>query len=165
MATTAYLHIETQTKGCLTQGCNSEKSMGQAYQEGHEDEITVLSYSHHVAHEGRSIHIPITIVKRMDKSSPLLAQACTDATQLDCTLRFYRMNGSGQEFFYEVKLTGALIKSVSPVMAHTIDFNEKDMQEMVTISYRDISWRHVGLNTAGYSSWLNSFEKTLEDKF
>ncbi len=154
MATTAYLRIESATKECLTQGCNTEASMGQAYQEAHEDEITVLAYSHLVAHEGHSRHFPVEVVKRMDKASPLLNQACTDATQLDCTFSFYRLNSAGgQEFFYEVVLRGAVIKSVAPHMPNTIDFNERGMQEVVSIAYRDIQWRHVGLNTTGFSSW------------
>lgn len=156
MATTAYLHIETRTRGCLTQGCNSEQSMGQAHQEHHNDEITVLSYSHSVGHEGQSVHTPISITKRMDKSSPLLAQACVDGDKLTCTLKFYRLSGTGgHEFFYEVILTDAIIKSVAPHMPHTIDFNEREMQEVVTIAYRDISWRHVSLNTSGYATWIN----------
>ncbi|MBD6979633.1 type VI secretion system tube protein Hcp, partial [Vibrio parahaemolyticus] len=69
----------------------------------------------------------------------------------------------GHEFFYEVILTDAIIKSVSPHMPHTIDFNEREMQEVITIAYRDISWRHVSLNTAGYSSWINALD-SLKDK-
>lgn len=164
MTTTAYLHIETLSKGCLTQGCNSEKSMGQAYQEGHEDEITVLSYSHFLEYQNQSIHTPIAIIKRMDKCSPLLSQACVDGTKLQCVLKFYRLNGSGgHEFFYEVILSDAVIRSVAPHMPHTIEFNERDMQEVVTIAYRDISWRHVSLNTAGYSSWVDALD-SLKDK-
>ncbi|HHB1578388.1 type VI secretion system tube protein Hcp [Vibrio parahaemolyticus] len=163
MATIAYLKIDTTRNACLTQGCNTEASMGQSYQEGHEDEITVLSYSHMVAHEGQAMHVPLKIVKRMDKSSPLLSQACTEATELECTLKFYRLNASsGQECFYEIELKGAVIKSVTPYMAHTIDFNEREMEETITIAYRDIQWRHVGLNTTGYSTWLSSFKNAVD---
>lgn len=164
MTTTAYLSIESIRHGLISQGCNTESSMGQAYQENHQDEITVLSYSHFLGYENQSIHTPITIIKRMDKSSPLLAQACVDGALFKCSLRFYRLNGTGgHEFFYEVILTDAIIKSVSPHMPHTIDFNEREMQEVVTIAYRDISWRHVSLNTAGYSSWINTLD-SLKDK-
>ncbi|EHR5480191.1 type VI secretion system tube protein Hcp [Vibrio parahaemolyticus] len=164
MTTTAYLKIESLRQGLITQGCNTESSMGQAYQENHRDEITVLSYSHFIGYENQSIHTPITIIKRMDKCSPLLSQACVDGTPLTCTLKFYRLSSNGgHEFFYEVILSNAIIKSVSPHMPHTIDFNEREMQEVVTIAYGDISWRHVSLNTAGYSSWIDALE-SLKNK-
>jgi type VI secretion system Hcp family effector len=129
--------------------------MGNSYQLGHEDEITVLSFSHSIAHDSRSVHSPIQIVKKIDKSSPVLAQACSDGEELKCRLSFYRPNEKGgDELFYEVILSGALIRSVSTHMPHVVDFNESEMTEAVSISYRDIHWRHVGANTSAFASWL-----------
>ncbi|KKD00853.1 Hcp family type VI secretion system effector [Photobacterium halotolerans] len=155
MATIAYLSIEGTTTGCLTQGCNTPLSMGNAYQLGHEDEITVLSYSHAIAFDNRSTHHPIQIVKRVDKSSPILAQACSDGEELKCKLSFYRPNAKGGvELFYEIQLTGALIRSVSMHMPHVVDFNDDEMQETLLIAYKDIQWRHVAANTGAYATWL-----------
>ncbi|MCG9609983.1 type VI secretion system tube protein Hcp [Vibrio harveyi] len=72
--------------GCLSTGCNTFYSMGNSYQLGHEDEITALSFSHSIAHDSRSIHAPIQIVKKIDRSSPVLAQACSDGEELKCRL-------------------------------------------------------------------------------
>ncbi|ACH64759.1 hypothetical protein VFMJ11_B0178 (plasmid) [Aliivibrio fischeri MJ11] len=38
--------------------------------------------------------------------------------------------------------------------------NGDDMQETLSISYRDIRWRHVAANTIAFSSWL----KPIADK-
>ncbi|MGN2920263.1 type VI secretion system tube protein Hcp [Aliivibrio fischeri] len=47
----------------------------------------------------------------------MLAQACSDGDVLDCTISFYRPSSkSGLEKFYEIVLTGALIRSVSTHM-------------------------------------------------
>lgn len=163
MTTQAYLSIESVSKGSISMGCNTLNSMGNSFQTGHEDEITILSYSHAVGYDQRSIHRPIQIVKKVDKSSPILAQACSDGEELKCTLKFYRQNGSGMnEFFYEVKLTGALIRSVSTHMPHLIDFNDAEMQETVEIAYRDIAWRHVGANTSAFTTWLQPLSEFKE---
>ncbi|NAW59499.1 MULTISPECIES: Hcp family type VI secretion system effector [unclassified Vibrio] len=163
MSTIAYLSIESTTTGCLSTGCNTLLSMGNNFQLGHEDEITVLSFSHSIAHDNRSIHMPIQIVKRIDKASPILAQACSDGEELKCRLTFYRPTPKGgNELFYEINLTGALIRSLSTHMPHVIDFNENEMQETVTIAYRDINWRHVGANTGAFASWLQPFSDAVE---
>ncbi|NRF26856.1 Hcp family type VI secretion system effector [Vibrio coralliilyticus] len=163
MSTNAFLTIESMSNGCLSTACNTLDSMGNSYQLGHEDEITVLSFSHSVAHDNRSIHHPIQIVKKVDKASPILAQACSDGEELTCKLTFYRPNPKGgRELFYEINLTGALIRSVSTHMPHVIDFNDNEMSETLLIAYRDISWRHVGANTGAFASWLQPFSAAAE---
>ncbi len=157
MASSAYIEIESINSGSLTTGCNTALSMGNGYQLNHEDQITVLSYSHAVGYENQTQHSPIQIVKNIDKSSPVLAQACSDGDELKCTLQFYRPNSKGaNELFYEIKLTGALIKQISTHMPHSIDFNVGEMQEVILISYRDISWHHVAANTSAYATWNQS---------
>ncbi|MDD9195849.1 Hcp family type VI secretion system effector [Aliivibrio sp. S3MY1] len=161
MAVSAYLSIESINNGKLSSGCNTCLSMGNSYQSNHEDEITVLSFSHSVAYDNGSKHAPVQIVKKIDKSSPVLSQACSDGDELKCKLHFYRPNEKGGiELFYEIELTGALIRSLVTHMPHVIDFNGDDMQETLSISYRDIRWRHVAANTIAFSSWL----KPITDK-
>ncbi len=160
MASQAYLSIESSNNGCLTTGCNTPISMGNSFQITHVDEITVLSFSHSLAYDNRSIHGPIQIVKKIDKSSPVLAQACADGDELSCRLTFYRPNDKGgAQLFYEINLTGALIRSISTHMPHVIDSSDNEFQETVAIAYRDINWRHVAANTGAYSSWLKDSSK------
>lgn len=159
MAGIAYLTINSMNKGCISQGCNSLNSVGNSFQREHEDEITVLSVTHGIEYQNKSIHKPIQIIKKLDKSSPLLSQACSDGDVLDCSIGFYRPSAtSGLEKFYELVLTGARIKSVSMHMPHIIDFNQDEIQESVLITYRDIQWKHLSANTNGYSSWLTALD-------
>ena len=156
MATIAYLTIESTNKGSLSSGCNTPASMGNGFQKFHEDEITVLSYSHNVAWDNRSIHSPVQIIKKIDKSSPLLAQACSDGDSLKCTLTFYRHSPSGgsQEAFYEIILNGALIRNVRSDMPNVANSGDAEMQEVISISYRDIQWKHITATTNAFSSWF-----------
>ena len=156
MTTIAYLSIDSFNKGCLTSGCNTAESMGNGFQSEHEDQITVLAFNHGVAWENKSVHSPIQITKKIDKSSPILAQACSDGDELSCTLTFYRHAPKGgiQEPFYEISLTGALIKSVRVDMPHVANASGSEMEEIISISYRDIQWKHLSATTNAYSSWL-----------
>lgn len=164
MATIAYMKIESLMKGCLSAGCNTLASMGNSFQEGHEDEITVLGFNHSVAWDNRSVHSPVQITKKVDKASPVLAQACSDGTELTCTITFYRHApiGGTQEPFYEVKLTGAIIRRVSAEMPHVVNSGEAEMEEVVSIAYRDIQWKHLSATTNAFSSWLNGLDKLKE---
>ncbi|QUJ69699.1 Hcp family type VI secretion system effector (plasmid) [Photobacterium sp. GJ3] len=156
MASTAFISITGEKQGNISQGCNTQNSMGNKFQDNHEDEITVLSYSHSVGYNNRGIHHPIQIVKRVDKSSPLLAQACINGEKLECELSFFRPNPKGGiELFYTVTLTGALIVNTSVNMPHTIDLNSSEMQEVVTIKYNEITWKHVTANTNGFDTWVD----------
>lgn len=164
MSTIAYLTIESTEGGLLSTACNTPDSMGNGYQPGHEDEITVLGFSHNMAWENRSVHSPVQIVKKVDKSSPLISQACSDGSELKCKLTFYRNSPRGgvQEKFYEIDLIGALIRNVHIEMPNVAHFGESEMQEVVDISYRDIHWKHLAATTNGFSSWLDGL-KSMKD--
>lgn len=164
MSTIAYLTIESTEGGLLSTACNTPDSMGNGYQPGHEDEITVLGFSHNMAWENRSVHSPVQIVKKVDKSSPLISQACSDGSELKCKLTFYRNSPRGgvQEKFYEIDLIGALVRNVHIEMPNVAHFGESEMQEVVDISYRDIHWKHLAATTNGFSSWLDGL-KSMKD--
>ncbi|MGF1748156.1 type VI secretion system tube protein TssD [Vibrio cionasavignyae] len=158
MSTIAYLTIDSLTGGNLSTGCNTAESMGNGFQSTHENEITILGFSHNLAYDNRSIHSPVQVIKKIDKASPLLAQACADGSELNCTLTFYRHSPTGgtQEKFYEIILVGALIRNIQVEMPNVIHLGEAEMQEIVDIAYRDIHWKHLAATTNGYSSWLGA---------
>ena len=84
MPTPAYLEIEGVSQGPITQGAFTEDSVGNIYQEGHENKILVQGFSHNLRvptntqngqPTGQRMHRPLTITKVFDKSSPLLYTA------------------------------------------------------------------------------------------
>ncbi|MGF1806942.1 MULTISPECIES: Hcp family type VI secretion system effector [Aliivibrio] len=161
MTTAAYLTINGEQQGPLSFDCNTPLSMGNSCQTSHKDEITVLSFSHSISYVNKSVHRPIQVIKKIDKSSPLLAQACTNSETLQCTLKFYRKSpdGSHQENFYEIHLTGAMIKNIQTEMPNVQHLGELEMTEVLDISYRDITWKHISANTNGYSSWMKAIDE------
>ena len=82
MASQSYMSITGKRQGLISAGCSGQSSIGNKCQLGHQDEITVLAYSHDMltgndgsVASGRGKHMPIMITKAIDKSSPLLASA------------------------------------------------------------------------------------------
>jgi len=164
MATAAYLKIIGVSQGDISNDCNTPQSMGNGCQTSHKDEITVLSFSHSMSYENKSVHRPIQIIKKIDKSSPLLAQACANAEKLNCTLQFYRKSPDGalQEAFYEISLSGAMIKNIAVELPNVQYMGEMEMTEVIDISYRDITWKHLSATTNGYSSWMKAIDELTQ---
>ena len=84
MPTPAYLSITGVKQGLITAGTFTQDSVGNIYQEGHEDQILVQAFAHQVIiprdpqsgqPTGQRVHKPLMISKVFDKSSPLLFSA------------------------------------------------------------------------------------------
>lgn len=115
MALVAHMTVEGKSQGRISEKCSQ--------QEGREDTIPLLQLAHAIsipkdAQSGRIIgqrfHSPVSVVKEIDRSSPMLAQAMVTAETLTVRIDFYRFNpdGSGtQEQFYTVELEDAQIVS------------------------------------------------------
>lgn len=166
MPTPAYLSIEGTSQGLISGGCNTPDSIGNIYQEAHEDEILVEAYSHEIAvptdvqsgmTSGQRMHKPMVITKVFDKSSPLLAQAlCTGEKMTKCELKFYRTSMDGvQEEYYKISLEDAVINNIRPYMPNCQDpgMSHFTHLEDVSFTYRMITWEHVVAGTAASDDW------------
>jgi type VI secretion system Hcp family effector len=163
MASHSYMTITGKRQGLISAGCSGHSSIGNKCQFGHQDEIMVLAYSHDMlagidgnVAGGRGKHMPVTITKAVDKSSPLLASALHEGEEVECIINFYRTaSAGGQERYYSIHLTGARIAYISLQVPHAIRMNDAEPQELVSIRYRDIAWAHVPGATSAYSTWAN----------
>jgi len=164
MPSPAYLSCTGSTQGLLTQGAFTADSVGAKYVQGHEDEVMVQSFSHSMIiptdvqsgqPTGQRRHQPITIVKDIDKSSPLLANALTRGERLaECELRLYRTSSEGkQEYYYTIKLTDAIIININQGMPNARTGAATDAMETVSFSYRKIDWDHLVAGTSGSDDW------------
>ena len=59
MPTPAYLSIEGTKQGLITAGTFTEDSVGNIFQEGHEDQVLVQGYNHQASEKITSGWIPI----------------------------------------------------------------------------------------------------------
>jgi type VI secretion system Hcp family effector len=158
--------ITGNRQGLISDGCSDTSSIGNKCQLGHLDEIMVLAYSHNMTagNNGgvgadRGQHLPIMITKNIDKSSPLLSAALHEREVLECTIFFYRTSLAGtQDKYFKIHITGAKVAHINLQVPHAIHLNDAQPQELVSFTYREISWTHIQAGTFGYSTWGNDDE-------
>ena len=107
MPTPAYLSLEGTKQGLITAGTFTEDSVGNIFQEGHEDQILVQAYNHQVIiprdpqsgqPTGQRVHKPVVITKVFDKASPLLLAALTSGERLTkVEIQWYRTSAAGKD--------------------------------------------------------------------
>jgi len=166
MPTPAYLEIEGVTQGAITEGAFTEDSVGNIYQEGHENEILVQAFAHEVTvptdvqsgqPTGQRMHKPMVITKVFDKSSPLLYVALSTGERLTkCKLKWYRTSTSGtQEHYFTIELEDAIITQIKARMPNCQDPSQSHFTHLedVAFSYRKISWTHEAGGTSGTDDW------------
>ena len=166
MPTPAYLSIEGSNQGQITSGAFTADSVGNVYQEGHEDEILVEAFSHNVTvptdpqsgqPTGQRVHKPLTITKVFDKSSPMLYQALTTGEKLtNCKLKWFRTSPAGvQEHYFTMELEDAIITDIQARMPNCQDPAKAHFThlEEVSFSYRKIIWTHEVAGTSSMDDW------------
>lgn len=166
MPTPAYLTIEGATQGLITNEAFTEASVGNIYQEGHENEILVQAFEHVVTvptdiqsgqPTGQRQHKPLMITKVYDKSSPLLYTALTTGELLTkCTLKWFRTSKQGkQEHYFTTELEDAIITEIRARMPNCQDPNMKHFTHLedVCFAYRKITWKHEIGSTEGSDDW------------
>ncbi|ACT08847.1 MULTISPECIES: Hcp family type VI secretion system effector [Dickeya] len=157
MSHVIYLTLEGDQQGLISSGCSTLDSIGNRYQQGHENQIQVLGLNHTITREENVAHHPIQLIKPIDKSSPLLGVSVTSNESLTANFFFYRTNQAGQlEVFYELKLTDARIVEVSASYPHSLNDNGSLPYEVVMLKYKTIAWNHKTAGTSGYSIWSDS---------
>jgi type VI secretion system secreted protein Hcp len=97
---------------------------GESMDDKHKDEIEVLSYSWGVANagsmahgsgggEGKASFQDMSFVHHIDKSSPVLMQACATGTHLKDAIITHRKAGKGQQEYLVIKMNDIIVTSVT----------------------------------------------------
>ncbi|MGU3492576.1 Hcp family type VI secretion system effector [Xanthobacteraceae bacterium A53D] len=166
MPSPAYVTIKGQKQGEITKGAFTADSVGNIWQEGHEDESIVQAFSGHAIiprdpqsgqPTGARVHQPASITKYMDKASPLLWQALATGEVLsEVVLSLWRTSPNGtQEKYFTVKYEDAVLvdgKSLIPnaLLAENAQFGH--MEEW-SFTYRKVTWTHEKAGTSGSDDW------------
>lgn len=166
MATPAYMSITGEQQGLITAGAFTANSVGNIYQEGHEDQVMVQGFSHEVIipsdpqsgqSTGPRMHKPLCITKVFDKSSPLLLQALTSSESItEIVIQWFRTSASGtQEHYYTTKIEDAIIVGIKDYMHNCQDPTKSHFTHLedVQFAYRKITWTHEISGTSGSDDW------------
>ena len=152
-AETVHLFLVGRDQGWI-RGDSTQVSLGR------EDSIEALAYTHMVVAEPdpRSgmagtvrDHFPVTILKRIDKSSPRLFRAWQRHEPCTATFKFFRPNPTGDgttQQFYTVELRGVYISGIRQEVPNTMDPATANYPpvERVSFTYADITetWTNDG---------------------
>ena len=166
MPTPAYCSIQGETQGAITDGTFTAESVGNIYQEGHENEFLVEAFDHIVTvptdpqsgqPTGQRVHKPIILTKIFDKCSPLLYQALTSGEKLPTVeIKWYRTSQEGkQEHYFTTKLEDAIITDINARMPNCQDPGQAHFTHLedVSFSYRKITWTHAVAGTESFDDW------------
>ncbi|WP_312948300.1 Hcp family type VI secretion system effector [Superficieibacter sp.] len=154
MANLIYLTLNGQIQGLISAGCSSLDSIGNKAQLAHFDQIMVMGLSHGLTRQHNVNHQALTMIKPLDKASPLLGKAISENECMTCEFSFYRTNRTGMnECYYKLKLINARIASIHLQIPHTINDSEGQPEECIELIYESISWEHCTAGTSAYSLW------------
>jgi len=145
MALPGYMTITAENQGAIEGECDLERREGA---------IVVLASTHTVKlptdsrglPNGRRIHLPITIVKTLDRTSPMLYQALSDGELLSqVVIDWYRMDGAGmEELYYRQTLKNAQITAIDFIVEENDASSSSRVGHMEKVSfiYDSITWSH-----------------------
>jgi type VI secretion system secreted protein Hcp len=132
------------------------------------DTIEVLQYEHAVksAREaatgmvtGRRQHEPIFVLKRIDKSSPVLFKALCKNERIDGKFEFCRPDPAGggtTQMFFTVEITNGNIASIKQILPDTLNpasGNSNAPLEEVTFVFQDIEMTYTDGGASHKDSW------------
>jgi type VI secretion system secreted protein Hcp len=157
MAQSGYLTVAGQKQGAINGGVTIK---------GRENTIEVHAFSAGVVSPrdpasglptGKRQHSPVTIVKEIDKSSPMLMNALVNnETLTTCILRFYSAAPTGQVTqTYTITLTNASVASITDSLVdNEIPANATlPLREEITFTYQKIQWTWTDGGIVAQDDW------------
>lgn len=166
MPTPAFISIQGKTQGHITQGAFTADSVGNVYQEGHEDQILVQEIEHLIntptdpqsgQPAGQRVHGPFTFTSALNKATPMLYQAlATGETLPEVEVKWYRTSTEGlQEHFFTTRLEDATIVNIDTALPHAQDADMAGYTQLVKVAmaYRKITWTHGISGTEASDDW------------
>lgn len=144
MALPGYMTITAENQGLIEGDCDLENR---------EDSIVIYAVEHSVKlptdqqgmPNGRRVHQPFTLLKQVDRTSPMLYQCLTEGELLtEVSLDWYRIDSTGmEERYYRQVLKNAQITAIEfSVADDDSPSSQRGHMERISLIYDSISWCH-----------------------
>jgi type VI secretion system secreted protein Hcp len=143
----------------FTQKTNSMDIPGESLDDAHKDgKWMEIATWHHAIRQPKSAtsstagghtserceHEEMVFTKNIDKSSPYIWEACSAGYAYDVEIQFFRAQGSKRTEYLNIKLSNAIVSSVSPSV-----LDEGLPNETFGIKYAKVVWNYKGSTTDG----------------
>ncbi len=155
------VHLYFKANGVDIQGESTQRSLGR------ENSIECVYYEQEVmtAREagsgmatGRRQYKPLTIRKRIDKSTPLIAKALVENQKIDAKFKFFRPNPTGDgttEQFFTVEIKQGRVAHQKQFVPDTIvpaTATDPALEE-VSFVFHTISWTYTNGGITHEDTW------------
>lgn len=138
-----HLTIIAEQQGEIEGSCEWDDREGSILVQGFEHVVELPQDSRGIA-SGRRVHRPIVITKEIDKSTPMLYQAlCTGELLTEMELKWYRIDGSGEEeLYYAMRMYNGIVTKIHPRVENVLIKENAQLKHMedVYIAYEKIIW-------------------------
>lgn len=137
------LIITGEDQGLIEGSCELDQREDTILVQGFDHAVEIPTDSRGVA-SGKRVHRAMTIIKEIDKSTPMLYQAlCTNELLTEVILNWYRLDGTGEyELYYSITMNNAFITRIRPWVPNVLDRANEHLKHMedVSLSYEKIIW-------------------------
>ena len=155
------VHLFLKANGADIKGDSTQTSLGRA------DSIECVSYVQNVntAREaatgmatGRRQYDPVTILKRIDKATPLIAKALTQNQVIDGKFLFFRPNPTGDgttQQFYTVEISKGRVahQKQSVEVNREAQLTDEAPLEEVSFTFHTIKWTYMDGGIEHQDTW------------
>ncbi|MBU0618098.1 MAG: Hcp family type VI secretion system effector [Planctomycetes bacterium] len=140
----AHMTVEGENQGNIEGSCDMQGREATILIEAMNHEVRIPRDPQSGLSTGKRIHNAFSVVKVFDKASPKLYQAlCTGEHMKNVTLKWYRIDPTGQEeHYFTHTLEDAIIVSIRPWMPNCLDAATESYTHMeeVMFTYKKIRW-------------------------
>jgi type VI secretion system secreted protein Hcp len=129
---------------------------GESTDDAHKDEIDVLAFSWglsqptadlgsgHGTGAGKAVFEDLVVVKRVDKASPKLFEACATGTHVQAAALTCRKAGKAKQEFFKIRLSDVLVTS------YEVDSSEEDRPlDQIALSFAKVELEYVPVDATG----------------
>jgi type VI secretion system secreted protein Hcp len=155
------VHLFLKANGTAIDGQSTQTSVGR------DKSIECIEFEHEVdtAREaasgiatGRRTYRPLKIVKRIDKSTPLIAKALVTNQMIEGKFLFFRPNPLGDgttQQFYSVEIGQGRVASIKQFVPNTTadQHSAEHPLEEITFTFHTIKWTWVDGGVEHQDSW------------
>lgn len=143
MSNVIYLKLTGKKQGLISAGCSSINSTGNRFHLSHDNEITILKLINTLSQEGHDPFRHLDIIKPIDKSTPLLANALNKKERLFCEFLFYRTAEYGRnELYFKLILQNAILTDIRFAYPNSLLNSDCNPQESVSFAYTSAIFEH-----------------------
>ena len=145
MAIPGYMRIEAENQGSIEGDCDLEGREGCIVVHAMEHSVKLPTDSSGLP-SGRRMYLPLSILKELDRTSPMLYQALSEGELLTkVEIEWYRIDSAGmEELYYTQTLKNAQITAMEFEVENTGDIAASRMghMERMSLIYDRITWTH-----------------------